>query len=57
MDSLLAHKGVHQSIIDRWMGHQTEEMQRRYRHLFPEEKRQAMEAMSQAAQPAGKPSC
>ena len=54
--SNLARKGVHQSIIDRWLGHQTEEMQRRYRHLFPEEKRQAMDAMSKAAYSAGNPS-
>ena len=51
----LARKGVHQSIIDRWLGHQTEEMRRRYRHLFPEEKRQAMDAMSNAAYSAGRP--
>jgi len=55
--SNLARKGVHESIIDRWMGHQTEEMRRRYRHLFPEEKRQAMDAMSRAAQPFGSPAC
>lgn len=53
--SNLARKGVHQSIIDRWLGHQTEEMRRRYRHLYPEEKKQAMEAMSKAAYPAGNP--
>ena len=29
--------GFHPSIIDGWLGHQTEEMRRRYRHLFPEE--------------------
>ena len=46
--SNLARKGVHQSIIDRWLGHQTEEVTRRYRHLFPEEQRQAMDAMSKA---------
>jgi len=55
--SNLARKGVHQSIIDRWLGHQTEEMRRRYRHLFPEEKRQAMEAMSRAAYSAESPDC
>jgi integrase len=54
--SNLASKGVHQSIIDRWMGHQTEEMRQRYRHLLPEEKRQAMDAMSKAAYSAGSPS-
>jgi integrase len=35
--SICALKGVHPSIIDAWLGHQTEEMRRRYRHLFPEE--------------------
>ena len=54
--SNLARKGVHQSIIDRWLGHQTEEMTRRYRHLFPEEKKQAMDAMSKAAYSTGNPS-
>lgn len=54
--SNLARKGVHQSIIDRWLGHQTPEMQRRYRHLFPEEKKQAMDAMSKAAYSAASPS-
>ncbi|MEZ6150377.1 MAG: hypothetical protein R3C09_09665 [Pirellulaceae bacterium] len=26
---------VDQRMIDAWVGHQTEEMRRRYRHLFP----------------------
>lgn len=30
-----AAKGIDQRIIDEWMGHQTEEMRRRYRHLIP----------------------
>jgi integrase len=30
-----AARGVDQRIIDEWVGHQTEEMRRRYRHLFP----------------------
>jgi integrase len=29
-----AAKGIDQRLIDGWMGHQTEEMRRRYRHLF-----------------------
>jgi integrase len=32
-----ALKRVDQRIIDTWMGHQTEAMRRRYRHLFPEQ--------------------
>jgi len=35
--SNLAIKGVDQRIIDRWMGHQTEEMRKRYQHLFPKQ--------------------
>ena len=41
--SICARKGIHQSIIDSWLGHQTEEMRDRYRHLFPEETRKAMD--------------
>jgi integrase len=37
-----AAKGIDQRLIDEWMGHQTEEMRRRYRHLFPEQQRQAI---------------
>ena len=37
-----ALKGLDQRIIDSWMGHQTEEMRRRYRHLFPDHQQQAM---------------
>jgi integrase len=29
--------GVRQEVIDGWLGHQTAEMRRRYRHLFPKE--------------------
>ena len=38
-----AMKGVDQRIINEWMGHQTEEMVRRYRHLFPDSQRAAMQ--------------
>jgi integrase len=37
-----AAKGVDQRMIDEWMGHQTEEMRRRYRHLFPHHQQAAM---------------
>ena len=40
--SNLAAAGVDQRIIDEMMGHQTDEMQRRYRHLFPEKRRAAL---------------
>lgn len=38
-----AAKGIDQRIIDEWMGHQTEEMRRRYRHLFPDQQRAAIQ--------------
>jgi integrase len=41
--SNLAAAGVDQRIIDEWMGHQTDEMRRRYRHLFPHQRRSAIE--------------
>lgn len=37
--------GIDQRIIDSWMGHSTEEMRRRYRHLFPAQERQAIESV------------
>lgn len=40
--SNLASQGVDQRIIDAWMGHQTEEMRQRYRHLAPETMREAI---------------
>jgi integrase len=44
--SNLAARGVDQRIIDEWMGHQTESMRKRYRHLFPKERRSAMNSFS-----------
>ena len=40
--SALASKGVDQRIIDDLVGHSTEEQRRRYRHLFPDVKHQAV---------------
>ena len=40
-----ARRGIHPDIIDRWMGHQTNEMHRRYLHLFPEDMKSAIETM------------
>jgi integrase len=40
--SNLASQGVDQRIIDEWMGHTTDEMRRRYRHLLPEVRRRAI---------------
>jgi integrase len=50
--SNLAARGVDQRIIDEWMGHQTEAMRKRYRHLFPKDRRSAMESFS-FAMPGG----
>jgi integrase len=33
---------VRQEVIDGWLGHQTEDMRKRYRHLFPKEKQDAL---------------
>lgn len=41
--SCCAARGVDQRLINAWVGHQTEEMVQRYRHLFPTQERQAIE--------------
>jgi integrase len=38
-----AAKGIDQRIINAWMGHQTEEMVKRYRHLIPDTQQTALE--------------
>ncbi|MCA9078843.1 MAG: tyrosine-type recombinase/integrase [Planctomycetaceae bacterium] len=38
-----AAAGVEQGMIDTWMGHQTEEMRNRYRHLFPKQQQSAID--------------
>jgi integrase len=43
--SNLAAVSVDQRIIDEWLGHQTDEMRRRYRHLFPKQRRSAIESV------------
>lgn len=43
--SNLAAAGVDQRIIDEWMGHQTEEMRKRYRHLFPDQQQKAIDSV------------
>ncbi|HEX4132890.1 MAG TPA: tyrosine-type recombinase/integrase [Pirellulales bacterium] len=40
--SILASKNIDQRIIDDFVGHQTEEQRRRYRHLFPQVTRAAI---------------
>jgi integrase len=46
--SNLAAAGVDQRIIDEFMGHQTEAMRMRYRHLFPKNRRSAIQSFSLA---------
>jgi site-specific recombinase XerD len=52
--SNLAAAGVDQRVIDELMGHATLEMQKRYRHLFPDQRRDAI-ARVYAIQPASRP--
>jgi integrase len=40
--SNMACKGIDQRFIDATLGHQTEEMRRRYRHLFPSQQHEVM---------------
>lgn len=40
--SNLARAGIGSDVIDEFMGHQTEEMRRRYRHLFPDQRKTAI---------------
>lgn len=54
--SNLAAAGVDQRVIDEWMGHQTDEMRRRYRHLFPKQRRSAVELVFGAAGAEGRDS-
>lgn len=43
--SACASKGLDQRIIDEWVGHQTDEQRRRYRHLYPSVQREAMRSV------------
>ncbi len=43
--SNMAREGVAQGIIDSHMGHQTEEMRKRYQHLFPQEREKAIRSV------------
>ena len=43
--SNLAARGVDQRIIDEFMGHQTEAMRKRYRHLYPSTQTQAIRSV------------
>ena len=52
--SNLAAAGVDQRVIDEMMGHTTEAMRRRYRHLFPASQRSAVESFSFVPSDPGK---
>jgi integrase len=43
--SLCASGGTDQRLIDEWVGHQTEEQRRRYRHLLPSTQREAIRSV------------
>jgi len=43
--SCCAASGVDQRLIDEWVGHTTEEMRRRYRHLIPSNEQQAIRSV------------
>lgn len=45
ISSILASEGVDQRYIDKILGHQTEEMRERYRHLFPRGVTRAISAL------------
>ena len=47
-----AQKGIDQRIIDSFVGHTTEEMRKRYTHLFPSARKAAIEAVFGAAAPS-----
>jgi len=40
-----ATQGVDQRFIDSWVGHQTDEQRRRYRHLFPDSQKLAIDSV------------
>jgi site-specific recombinase XerD len=52
--SNLAAAGVDQRVIDELMGHTTLEMQKRYGHLFPAQRRDAVTRVY-AMQPESRP--
>lgn len=43
--SVCASKGVDQRLIDEWVGHQTEEQRKRYRHLLPSTQQEAIRSV------------
>jgi integrase len=47
-----AAAGIDQRLIDAWVGHTTEEMRRRYRHLLPNQERQAIQTVFDPTAPS-----
>lgn len=43
--SVCASEGTDQRVIDEWVGHTTEDMRKRYRHLFPSTQKEAMQSV------------
>lgn len=43
--SLCVMRGIDQRLIDSWVGHTTEEMRKRYTHLYPSAERQAIQSV------------
>ena len=43
--SIRASRGIDQRMIDAWTGHQTEEMRKRYRHLYPSVQQVALQSV------------
>jgi integrase len=43
--SLCVMKGIDQRLIDSWVGHTTEDMRKRYSHLYPSAEREAIQAV------------
>lgn len=43
--SLCVMRGIDQRLVDSWVGHTTEEMRRRYTHLYPSAERQAIQSV------------
>jgi integrase len=43
--SACASKEIDQRLIDEWVGHQTDDQRRRYRHLYPNDQVEALRSV------------
>jgi integrase len=43
--SACASRGIDQRLIDEWVGHQSDEQRRRYRHLYPSVQAEALKSV------------